>query len=77
MLFFKDPGAWLTRGPQARTRHDRDGWSQQLAVSGPMGGPDRVETGSMLGQEFIAEVIGAFVKEVESGRFKFVQRKAS
>lgn len=40
-LFFEDPGMWLTRGPQARTRHDRDGWSRQVAVIAPSGGPDR------------------------------------
>ena len=70
-LFFEDPGSWLTRGPQARTRHDRDGWSQQVAVIAPTGGPDRVDTGLSLGRDFIAEVIEAFVEEVESGRFKF------
>ena len=73
-LFFEDPGTWLMRGPQARTRHDRDGWSQQVAVIAPTDGPDRVDTGLSLGEDFIEEVIAAFVVEVEAGRFRLPKR---
>ena len=67
MLFFSDPGAWLTRGPQARTRHDRDGWSQPVAVVAPSGGPDRVEMGDMLDRHVIEEVVTAIAVAVEAG----------
>lgn len=75
MLFFSDPGAWLTRGPQARTRHDRDGWSQQVAVIAPSGGPDRIDTGDMLGQDIIEEVVAAIGVAVEDGTFAAVVKR--
>ena len=69
MLFLADPGTWLMRGPQARTRHDRDGWSQQVAVTAPSGGPDRVEMGDMLDRNVIEEVVTAIAVAVEAGTF--------
>lgn len=73
--FLQDPVAWLTKGPQARTRHDREGWSQQLTVVALDAGPDRVDTGLSLGEEFIEDVIVAIAAEVEGGTFAAVVKR--
>lgn len=42
-VFYQQPLAWLTKGPGRASAENPAGWSEQVAITGPDGGPVQVQ----------------------------------